>query len=128
VQTQRRFPNQTLHKLSSGHYIEIPIPRVRELLHSGSSAPPTIVLNGRLQWMSVNASWHFFPEMPSTDRERCFGFEKTSSLSDPRVHALQQQLEPRGTRFHFSRERDFPTLEAKVGSSCSTLTAGTFEY
>jgi hypothetical protein len=103
----------SLHKLSSGHYIELPMPRVNELLFSGNSIPPTVVLNGRLQWIGVDATWHFFPESPGTDRERYLGLEKMSSLSDPRVRALQQQLEPRGIRFHFSHEGDVSTLEAK---------------
>jgi schlafen family protein len=101
----------SLRKLSSGHYIELPISRVNEVLALGGSVPPTIVLNGRLQWIGVDASWHFFSDAPSTEREKNLGFEKMSSLGDPRVRALQRQLEPNGIRFHFSHERDVPARE-----------------
>jgi hypothetical protein len=87
--------------------------RVKEVLFAGGSTPPTMILNGRLQWIGVDASWRFFVESPSTERERSFGFEKVSSLTDPRVRALQQQLEPRGIRFHFSHDSDVPALASK---------------
>lgn len=103
----------SLRKLSSGHYIELPVQRVKEVLFVGGSTPPALILNGRLQWIGADASWRFFPESPSTDRERSLGLEKMSSLNDPRVRSLQQQLEPRGVRFHFSHEKDVSSLESK---------------
>lgn len=103
----------SLRKLSSGHYIELPMQRVKEVLFTGDSTPPTLILNGRLQWIGVNASWRFFVESPSTEREKSLGFEKVSSLTDPRVRKLQQQLEPRGIRFHFSHEGAVSELENK---------------
>jgi hypothetical protein len=100
----------SLRKLSSGHYIELPMQRVKEVLVADASMAPTLVLNGRLQWIGVDASWRFFPDLPGTDRERSLGFEKRSSINDPRVRELQQRLEPRGMRFHFSHETDVPSL------------------
>lgn len=73
----------------------------------------TIVLNGRLQWISANASWHFFAESPSTDREKYLGFEKMSSMQDDRVRVLQRQLEPKGIRFTFTHEANVSPLESK---------------
>ncbi len=89
------------------------MPRVKEVLFASEAEPPTIILNGRLQWVGVDATWRFFADTPTTDREKYLGFEKMSSLSDARVRALQQQLEPRGIRFHFSHERDVSSLENK---------------
>ena len=103
----------SLRKQSSGHYIELPMPRIKEVLFAGEAEPPTIVLNGRLQWVGVDASWRFFTESPTTDREKYLGFEKMSNLSDARIRALQEQLEPRGVRFHFSHEKDVSSLESK---------------
>lgn len=103
----------SLRKLSSGHYIELPLQRIKEVLVTGEAVPPTLVLHGRLQWIGVASTWRFLPDAPTSDRERTLGFEKISSLNDPRVRELQQQLEPRGFRFHFSHERDVPTLVGK---------------
>lgn len=103
----------SLIKLSSGHYIELPMPRIQEVLFTTDLEPPTIVLNGRLQWVSITASWRFFPEYPQTDRQKNLGFEKLSSLNDCRVRMLQQQLEPNGIRFHFSHEANISTSESK---------------
>ena len=103
----------SLIKLSSGHYIEFPMPRVQEVLFTTDNEPPTIILNGRLQWVSVTASWRFFPESPRIDREKFLGFEKPSSLNDNRVRALQQELGPKGVRFHFSHEANVSFSESK---------------
>lgn len=108
----------SLRKLSSAHYIELPTQRIKEVLFGAEVVPATLVLNGRLQWIGVDASWRFFADAPSTDRERTLGFEKLSSLADPRVRELQQRLEPKGIRFHFSHERDIPT---RVGSGWEIL-------
>jgi len=103
----------SLRKLSSGHHIELPLQRVKEVLFTGERVPPTLVLQGRLQWIGVDGGWRFFPDAPTTDREKMLGFEKMSGLNDPRVRELQQQLEPRAIRFHFAHERDVPTLVGK---------------
>jgi hypothetical protein len=103
----------SLHKLSSGHYIELPMRRVQEVLFTSDTESPTIVLNGRLQWISVSPGWRFLAESPTTEREKSLGFEKLSSLNDARVLALKQQLEPRGVRFYFSHEANVSASESK---------------
>lgn len=103
----------SLRKLSSGHHIELPLQRIKEVLFTGNSAPPMLVLHGRLQWIGVDAAWLFVGDPPATDREKMLGFEKASGLNDPRVRVLQQQLEPRGIRFHFSHESEVAILVGK---------------
>jgi hypothetical protein len=103
----------SLGKVSSGHHIELPLQRVKEVLYTGERVSPTLVLQGRLQWIGVDGGWRFFADAPTTNREKMLGFEKMSGLNDPRVRELQQQLEPRGIRFHFAHERDVPTLIGK---------------
>jgi hypothetical protein len=82
--------------------------------------------NGRLQWIGVDATWHFFKEPPTTERESSLGFEKTSSPTDPGVHALQQQLEPHGVRLIRHMKGTFRSWKPKVGKSCLTQMDGSF--
>jgi hypothetical protein len=55
---------------SSGHQIRIPRALIRHVLHGDYHEPATIVLDGRLQWLSSSRSWKVFPEAPSTPRMR----------------------------------------------------------
>jgi hypothetical protein len=94
-----------LKKPGSWHdSIPIPLSRLKEPLFSGANEPVTLVLDGRLQWLSVPRSWKVFPEAPTTEHERLIGFSKFSSANDPRIHEIQAALTRHGIRVGFVRE------------------------
>jgi len=94
-----------LKKPGSWHdSVPIPLSRLKEPLFSGANEPVTLVLDGRLQWLSVPRSWKVFPEAPTTTQERLIGFSKFSSANDPRVQEIQAALTRHGIRVGFVRE------------------------
>ncbi|HPT28268.1 MAG TPA: hypothetical protein PLZ95_17755, partial [Bryobacteraceae bacterium] len=56
-----------LYKLSNSQEVTIPAPRIEDVLDNGADAEPTIVLNGRLQYLTLPRVWRFFPEKPPED-------------------------------------------------------------
>jgi hypothetical protein len=92
-----------LKKESSPQQVTIPLQRVAEILRTGLNAPPTVMLDGRLQWLTLPQKWQFFPEAPDQADGFRLGVPKASSLKDPDVNLLSQQLAALGMRLSWSR-------------------------
>jgi hypothetical protein len=84
--------------------IPIPISRLKDPIFAGQLEPAMLVLDGRLQWLSCEAAWKFFPESPSTPQERMIGFPKPSSMDDPKIAEVQEKLARRNIGVGFVRE------------------------
>jgi hypothetical protein len=94
-----------LSKQGTGHgRISIPVSRLKDPLFAGHQQPVTLVLEGRLQWLSCEFAWKFFPESPSTAQERLIGFPKLSSMNDPRIKEISDCLARHGITIGFVRE------------------------
>jgi hypothetical protein len=94
-----------LNKPGSWHdSIPISLSRLRDPLFAGVGQPVTLVLDGRLQWLSGNREWKAFPEAPTTAQERLIGFPKFSSTKDPRIQELSGRLARYGHSVGFVRE------------------------
>ena len=92
----------TLEKGSSDHTVTIPRSRVAELLPVGQREPPTVLLHGRLQWITLKKSWRFFPERPDPNDPLRLGLAREAGRQEPFVLSLGQQLEPKGFRVAWS--------------------------
>lgn len=53
-----------LKKQSCHQSVGIPLQRVAEILDQGSNEPPRVMLQGRIQWLTLKREWGFFPESP----------------------------------------------------------------
>ena len=66
-----------LSKIGTIHSdVVLPLGRVVDVLSTGDSEARTLVLDGRLQWISPSCRWRFFPERPATPDEQELGFFK----------------------------------------------------
>jgi len=98
----------TLKKQSSGHSVPIPAPRIAEVLVSGTHEPATVLLDGRLQWLTIRQEWKFLPERPDPADGLRLGFSNNSPMQGPNVQALSAQLAERGRRVSWSRKDKLP--------------------
>lgn len=67
---------------------------VAEVRSDRGSRPITLVLKGRLQWITATRQWIVLPEQPPADSEH--GFHKVASSSDDRVVEFIEQLRQLG--------------------------------
>jgi hypothetical protein len=104
-----------LEKESSDQQVTIPLQRVAEILRTGTIEPPTVMLNGRLQWLTLSQEWQFFPEPPDHLDGSGLGVPRDSSPRDPFVASLDQQLALRGLHLLWShRDKLAERLNAKT--------------
>jgi hypothetical protein len=96
-------------KLGSGHQITIPTGRISEvLLMDPNERAATVVLAGRLQWISMTRSWKFFLEVPLAAAELQIGIGKLSSALDQRRIDVESLLKSRGRSVLLVDERRLP--------------------
>ena len=96
-------------KPGSGHRITVPKSRIKEVLPmdpNGKSA--TVVVEGRLQWVSLRQSWKFFLEAPPAAANLQIGFGRPSSALDQRRIDVESMLKSRGTSVWLVDERYVP--------------------
>jgi hypothetical protein len=53
-----------LRKESSHETIGVPLQRVAEVLDQGDDQPPRVMIQGRLQWLTLKREWTFLPDAP----------------------------------------------------------------
>lgn len=82
----------TLEKDSNRQTLTVPVQRVEDVLAGGPDDAPTLILNGRLQWINVPEVWRFFPETPLPGDAAGLGFAKERARNNPGVPA---QVAPR---------------------------------
>jgi len=75
----------TLEKDSNRQTLTVPVQRIEDVLAGGPSEAPTLLLNGRLQWITVPEVWRYFPEKPLTGDIAGLGFGKEGPRNDPGV-------------------------------------------
>ncbi len=75
----------TLEKDSNRQTLTVPAQRIEDLLAGGTNEAPTLILNGRLQWITAPEVWRFFPERPLPGDTAGLGFGKERARSDPGV-------------------------------------------
>lgn len=90
----------TLTKLTSNHIVRLPTGRAEEIIHLGDDQPPTLLLDGRLQWITPTLSWLFFEERP--DPNSLLGFAKMAQLNDSRAEAIKGKFP--NCRFYWDLE------------------------
>jgi hypothetical protein len=95
----------TLHKQSNMEDVTVPLPRVAELLSTGDDEAPTLVVNGRLQWLTLRQRWRFFREGPDPSDTLRLGVGRETARDDPFVVGLGPLLAPKGQRVTWSEVR-----------------------
>ncbi len=77
----------TFEKLSNQQTLTVPAQRIEDVLGAAPPELPTVLLNGRLQWITVPQVWKFFPEKPQPNDTLGLGFGKERPRNDPGVSA-----------------------------------------
>jgi hypothetical protein len=103
-------------KQSSMQSIHIPLSRVTEAFSGATPADPhTLVLRGRLQWLTPEERWGFFPEEPTTQEERTLGFAKQSSDYDDRARTVGGLMTSKGAHVGFINQNRLAEYLSKGG-------------
>lgn len=103
---QVRAADEKVARLEKGNQdVVIPITGISEIMWQGEIVPPTLKLNGRLQWLTAQKAWQFFPQAPATDAERQFGFFKAVGRQTPRVIDVCKFLQGLGYELHWFNEQ-----------------------
>ena len=114
----------TFHKDSNLQDVHVPAQRIEDVLEAGPRELPTVLVNGRLQWLTISEVWKFFSEKPALGDRTGIGFGKLSRLNDVE---LTQKLGGRALRWFVTP--DAPLLfrdgwEIFYDDDGSYLTAG----
>jgi pyrimidine deaminase RibD-like protein len=98
-----------VQKLSSSQRVAIPASRVTEILWADVNDPPTLMLNGRLQWITIPNEWKFFPELPPSSDDGHLGYARSvGSLQDPYAMNVGVQLQQKSYKAHWFRRENLP--------------------
>lgn len=106
-----------LHK-SNGQDILIPSHRVEDLVEIDGT--PTILLNGRLQWVTIPGEWRFLPEKPPSPDPLGIGLGRVVSRD---VADFPNFPNP-GYRFSWTNPQNVPNSEVFFDGSGVHLTNG----
>jgi hypothetical protein len=74
-----------LEKDSNRESITVPAHRIEDVMHAEPPARPTVLLNGRLQWITIPGIWRFFPQKPLPSDLYGLGFGKERPRDNPGV-------------------------------------------
>jgi hypothetical protein len=80
----------TLEKSSSDRRVHVPAERIESVMNYGPSEAPVVVLNGRLQWLTLPGAWRFFHEKPPADDPLRIGLPKQSGAGPSFDEVLSQ--------------------------------------
>jgi hypothetical protein len=75
----------TLEKESNRQSVTVPLHRIEDILPGSHDGLPTLLLNGRLQWITAPQVWRFFPEKPLPGDPVGLGFPKERARDNPGV-------------------------------------------
>jgi len=75
----------TLEKDSNRQTLTVPAHRVEDVMHAEPPELPTVLLNGRLQWITIPEVWRFIPEKPLPNDLHGLGFGKERPRDNPGV-------------------------------------------
>src|SRR5690348_3648486 len=94
---------------SSSQEVGIPIGRVTEILWSDVNEPPVLMLNGKLQWITIPNQWKFFPEPPPKDD--ALGQSRTvGALEDQHAVQVGSKLREMSYKAHWFKKENLPGL------------------
>jgi hypothetical protein len=82
----------TFEKDSNRQSFTVPAQRIEDILGAAPQEPPTVLLNGRLQWITLPEIWRFFPEKPAPSDALGLGFGKERPRGDPGLPPQLQSL------------------------------------
>lgn len=102
-------------KHSSGQQVEIPVSSVADILDTGQSKPPMVLLGGRLQWITTRQAWQFFPENPPSPDPYHLGFGHVSPQQGPAVDPLYARLRSAGWEPFWSCRDNIANVVAEGG-------------
>jgi hypothetical protein len=74
--------------------VEIPTKRIADILPAVAPDASTLLIEGRLQWLTTKQRWKFFETKPEANSP--YGFPKPSSLNDPRAREVIRFCEGNG--------------------------------
>ncbi len=75
----------TFEKDSNRQTLTVPAQRIDDLLGAGPNELPTVLLKGRLQWITLPEVWRFIPEQPPSNDPAGLGFGKERPRNNPGV-------------------------------------------
>jgi len=112
-QTDVFFPNRVdMKKSSNGQTVTIPLSRVSEILWSSRNDPPTLMLNGRIQWLTIPMRWQFLPEPPPSSEDAHLGLPRSvGGLQDPYARDVIRQLEATHYEAHWFRKENMSAYD-----------------
>src|ERR1039458_32960 len=82
----------TFEKDSNRQSLNVPAQRIEALLGAAPQELPTVLLDGRLQWITLPEVWRFFPEQPVPTDSSGLGFGKERPRNDPGLPPQLQSL------------------------------------
>jgi len=82
----------TVEKDSNRQTLIVPSQRVEDVMHAEPPELPTVLLNGRLQWITIPEVWRFFPEKPLPNDLSELGFGKERPRDNPGVPQQVREL------------------------------------
>jgi hypothetical protein len=91
------------HKGSNRQDVIVPRERIDDVLEAGSDEPALVHLNGRLQWLTLQERWRFFPERPPSNDLLCAGLGKQVAFEGQFANQMFAQLRSAGYRARWSR-------------------------
>ena len=77
--------------------------------------PKRLSSRGRLQWLTPEERWVFFPEEPTTQEERTLGFAKQSSDYDDRARTVGALMTSKGAHVGFINQNKLAEYVSKGG-------------
>jgi hypothetical protein len=98
----------TLHKQSTDEDVAVPLSRVAELLPEAHDREPTLIVNGRVQWLTLPSRWRFFREVPDSTDPLRLGVGRATGRDDPFIVGLNRLLAPKGQHVTWSLPPNVP--------------------
>ena len=85
-----------LERHGIGESVSVPNSRIDGVLVTGDDEPPTVILEGRLQWITLDERWRFFPEKPITSDSYRLGLGHAIASEGPTVDPILARLRNAG--------------------------------
>jgi hypothetical protein len=82
----------------AAHHLRIPETAIARVDFFGDQQPPLILLEGRLQWITVTQRWEFLPEKPPSDASGDYGQSKFVDFQYPHREGITDRFAVRWFR------------------------------
>jgi hypothetical protein len=81
---------------------------VKEILEAGENRPPMLLLNGRLQWLTLASEWRFLPEPLDEQDGLRLGVAKDVGQTSPSTYSLCGAIQSSGRSFAWAPYSQIP--------------------